>query len=159
MCGTAVFVISIGFNSGFGYYRRITLGSAKYTRYLGGKMRGLIAVICMAIALAGCASAPDQQRNAYIGAGVGAGVGALIGASTGGPPGAWAGAAIGAATGSVIGYLIRPEGCYFRNNRGELWQVPCEEARVRGEAACFYGRGLDGLQQIECPYLRRRRAA
>jgi hypothetical protein len=121
-------------------------------------MRGMIVAVCAAIFLSGCASAPDyqQQRNALIGAGVGAGVGALIGSATGGPPGAWAGAAIGAATGGVVGYLIRPEGCYFRNRRGELWQVPCEEAR--GAEGCFYGRAPDGLEQVECPYLRRRRA-
>ena len=121
-------------------------------------MRGVIATICIAGVLSGCAAAPDQQRNALIGAGVGAGVGALVGSATGGPPGAWAGAAIGAATGGFIGYLIRPEGCYFRNSRGELWQVPCEEARTRAEA-CFVGRGPDGLEQVECPYLRRRRGA
>jgi hypothetical protein len=121
-------------------------------------MRGFIAVLCMAVILSGCAAAPDEQRNALIGAGVGAGVGALIGSATGGPAGGWAGAAIGAATGGVIGYLIRPEGCYFRNSRGELWRVPCEEARTRTEA-CFYGRGPDGLAQVECPYMRRRRGS
>jgi hypothetical protein len=119
-------------------------------------MRRLIAVVCAAIFLSGCAAAPPEQRNALIGAGVGAGVGALIGSAAGGPPAAWAGAAIGAAAGGLVGYLIRPEGCYFRNVRGELWQVPCEEARTRAEA-CFYGRGPDGIEQVECPYLKRRR--
>ncbi len=124
----------------------------------GGNMRRLIALLCLAVVLSGCAAAPEQQRNALLGAGVGAGVGALIGSAAGGPPGGWAGAAIGAATGGVIGYLIRPEGCYFRNARGELWQDPCEEARTRAEA-CFYGRGPDGIEQVECPYVKRRRGA
>jgi hypothetical protein len=134
------------------------LRSKKYKTALGGDMRGFIAALCMAIVLSGCAAAPDRQRNALIGAGVGAGVGALIGSAAGGPPGGWAGAAIGAATGGFVGYLIRPEGCYFHNSRGETWQVPCEEARTRA-AACFYARGPDGLEQVECPYLKRRRGA
>ena len=95
-------------------------------------MRGLFVAICLAIVLSGCAGAPPEQRNALIGATLGAGVGAAIGSVTGGPPGAWTGAAIGFAAGGLIGYIIRPEGCYFRNRRGELWQVPCEEARARG---------------------------
>jgi len=117
-------------------------------------MRGLIAVICTAILLAGCASAPQEQRNALLGAAVGAGVGAAIGSAAGNTV---AGAVVGGVVGGVVGYLIRPEGCYFRNNRGELWQVPCEEARTRA-AACFYGRSPDGVETMMCPYGRDRRA-
>ena len=120
-------------------------------------MRGLIAAICIAILLSGCAAAPPEQRNALIGATLGAGVGAAIGTAAGGPTGTWAGAAAGAVVGGIIGYVIRPEGCYYRNKRGELWQVPCDEARSRAEA-CFRGRGPDGVEQVECPYMRRHRA-
>src|SRR5262249_117594 len=91
-------------------------GTYKY-RLMGGNMRGLIAVICTALLLAGCGSAPQEQRNALLGAAVGAGVGAAIGSATGNT---LAGAAVGGVVGGVVGYLIRPEGCYFRNNRGEL---------------------------------------
>jgi len=120
-------------------------------------MRGLIAAICVAILLSGCAAAPPEQRNALLGATVGAGVGAAIGSAAGGPTGMWAGVAAGAVVGGVVGYLIRPEGCYLRNSRGETWQVPCDEVRSRGEA-CFRGRGPDGVEQVECPYMRRHRA-
>ena len=120
-------------------------------------MRGLFVAICMAIVLSGCAAAPPEQRNALLGATVGAGVGAAIGAAAGGPVGGWTGAAVGAGVGGIVGYLIRPEGCYFQNRRGELWQVPCDEARARG-MACFRGRGPDGVEQVECPYMRRHRA-
>jgi len=120
-------------------------------------MRGLFAAICIAIFLSGCAAAPPEQRNALLGATVGAGVGAAIGAVAGGPVGGWTGAAVGAGVGGIVGYLIRPEGCYFQNRRGELWQVPYDEARARG-MACFRGRGPDGVEQVECPYMRRHRA-
>ena len=121
-------------------------------------MRGLFVAICMAIILSGCAAAPPEQRNALLGATVGAGVGAVIGSAAGGPPGGWAGAAAGAVVGGFVGYMIRPEGCYFRNRRGELWQVPCEEARARAEA-CFHGRTPDGVEVMQCPYTRGRRGA
>jgi len=111
-------------------------------------MRGLLLVCLAAITLSGCASAPDRDRNVLIGAAAGAGIGAVIGSASSGPPGAWAGAAIGAAAGGVVGYFVRDNACYFRNKRGEIWQVPCEDTRVRAEA-CFVG--WPGAQnQVDC---------
>jgi len=93
-------------------------------------MRGLLVVMAAALMLSGCAASPQRDRNALIGAGVGAGVGALIGSAAGGPPAMWAGAAIGAVTGGVVGSLVKDQACYYRNKRGELWQVPCDDPRV-----------------------------
>jgi len=114
-------------------------------------MRVFIVVAFAAMMLSGCAAMPDRDRNTLIGAGVGAGVGALIGSAVGGPAGTAVGATIGGTTGGVVGYLIRPEGCYFRNKRGELWQVPCEDRVVRSEA-CFAGHRHGELQQVSCQY-------
>jgi uncharacterized protein YcfJ len=117
----------------------------------GDKMLRFLVVALAAVVLSGCAAAPERDRNTLIGAGVGAGVGALIGSASGGPPGAWVGAAIGAASGGAIGYLVRPEGCYIRNQRGELWQVPCHGRIVRA-SACFVGNEISGRRQVPCPY-------
>ena len=113
----------------------------------------IIGICSAAILLAGCGSMPDRDRNTLIGAGVGAGVGAAIGSASSGPAGTLAGAAIGAVTGGVVGYIITPEACYFRNKRGEIWQVPCEDRRVRA-AACFVGHAPYDLRQVPCPYRR-----
>ena len=93
---------------------------------------------------------PDQQRNTLIGIGVGAGIGALIGSAvaTGGGSIA-AGAAIGGVTGGVIGSLIKPDACYYTNRRGELWQTPCGR-QPASAVACFYGKGPNWLEQIDC---------
>jgi uncharacterized protein YcfJ len=114
-------------------------------------MLGFPIVILAAIIVSGCAATPppDQTRNILIGAGVGAGVGAIIGSASGGPPGGWAGAAIGAATGGAVGSLVRPEACYMRNRRGEIWQVTCEDRRPMPEA-CFVGYSPDVLRQVPC---------
>jgi len=125
--------------------------SQKARRLTGGKMWRFLVVALAAVVLSGCAAAPERDRNTLIGAGVGAGVGALIGSASGGPPGAWVGAAIGAASGGAIGYLVRPEGCYIQNRRGELWQVPCHGRTVRAPA-CFVGNEISGLRQVPCPY-------
>lgn len=107
--------------------------------------------IALAIAiLPGSAAASDFERNILVGAGVGAGVGALIGSATGGPAGAAVGAAIGGASGGVIVFLIRPDGCFIQNRRGELWQVPCHGRTVRA-SACFIGNELSGLRPVACP--------
>jgi len=127
------------------------LGSLEWR---GQKMKSLVLVICVGMMLGGCAAMPDRDRNVLLGAGVGAGVGALVGSATSGPPGAWAGAAIGGAAGAAVGYLIRPEGCFIRNKRGETWQVPCEDRRVRA-AACFMGRDPNNLQEVSCRYASR----
>jgi len=113
-------------------------------------VRGLSVVALAAILLSGCASAPDRDRQALVGAGVGAGVGALVGSATSGPTGLWAGAAIGAVTGGVIGALVKPQACYYRNMSGELWQVPCTDQRVRYEA-CFVSDPLGGMSEMPCP--------
>ena len=114
-------------------------------------MLKLIGIAAAALLLAGCASMPDRDRNTLIGAGVGAGVGAAVGSASGGPAGTLTGAAIGAVTGGVVGYIITPEACYFRNKRGEIWQVPCEDRRVRA-AACFVGHAPYDLRQVSCTY-------
>ena len=123
----------------------------KKLRLIGGQMLRFLVVALAAILLSGCASMPDRDRNILIGAGVGAGVGALIGSASGGPAGAGVGAAIGGASGGVIASLIRPEGCYIRNRRGELWQVPCHGRTVRA-SACFVGNEISGLRQVPCSY-------
>jgi hypothetical protein len=120
----------------------------------GAKMWRILVVAVAAIMVSGCGSMPERDRNTLIGIGPGAGVGALVGAgvASGGTAIA-AGAIIGGATGGAIGYLIRPEGCYFRNRRGEIWQVPCHDLRIRAHA-CFIGHGPDDLQEVPCSYHR-----
>ena len=115
-------------------------------------MRGLIVGALAATMLSGCASMPDRDRNGLAGAAVGAGVGALIGSASAGPPGGWAGAAIGAAAGGVVGTLIKDNACYIRNRRGEIWQVPCEDQRIRA-TGCFVGGFSGTLNAVPCPRL------
>ena len=67
------------------------------------KARYSIALLALAIALAGCGTAPGER--AVSGAGIGAGAGAAIGAVTG--MGAGTGAAIGAAAGAATGGLTK----------------------------------------------------
>ena len=115
----------------------------------GNKMRRFLGVALATVVLSGSAAASDFERNVFLGAGLGAGVGALIG-SAGGPAGAGVGAAIGGVSGGVIVFLIRPDGCYIQNRRGELWQVPCHGRVVRA-SACYVGNELSGLRQVRCP--------
>ena len=115
-------------------------------------MRGLIVGALAATMLSGCASMPDRDRNGLAGATVGAGVGALIGSASAGPPGGWAGAAIGAAAGGVVGTLIKDNDCYIRNRRGEIWQVPCEDQRIRA-TGCLVGSFSGTLNEVPCPHL------
>jgi uncharacterized protein YcfJ len=103
-------------------------------------MRGFLVVTLAAFLLAGCASAPERDRNIALGIAAGAGAGALIGSAAGGPTGVWPGAAIGAATGGLIGALVKNEACYLRTKDGEVWQVPCDEQRYKRQA-CFIGPG------------------
>jgi uncharacterized protein YcfJ len=112
-------------------------------------MRGLLVGLFAAITLAGCAASPERDRNMMIGAGVGAGVGALIGSASGGPPGMWAGAAVGAVSGGVVGSLVRREACYFRNRRGEVWQIPCDNTRMDADA-CFVGNSPANASRVAC---------
>ena len=111
--------------------------------------RFLGAIALATVALTGTAAASEFERKVFAGAVVGAGVGALIGSAAG--PGAAVGAAIGGAAGGVIIFLIRPDGCFIQNQRGELWQVPCRGRTVRGASACFIGNELGGLHQVSCP--------
>jgi len=89
------------------------------------------------------AAASDFDRQVLLGVALGASVGALAGAGVG--------AAIGGVSGGVIAALIRPEGCYIRNRRGELWQVPCQGPTGRGASACYVGNDISGLRQVSCP--------
>jgi len=116
----------------------------------GAKMQRFLGVALATVLLSGSAAASDFERNVLLGAGLGAGVGALIGSATGGPAGAALGAAIGGASAGVIVFLIRPDGCYIQNRRGELWQISCQRA-VRSASACFVGNELGGLRQVACP--------
>jgi YmgG-like glycine-zipper protein len=109
-----------------------------------------LAIVVAAVTLAGCASTPTRDQTIVGGIAVGAGVGAAIGSAAGGPPGAWAGAAIGGAAGGIVGYLIQPEGCFYRNRRGEWWQVSCE-GRFPAKAACFTGSDIWGFREVPCP--------
>jgi hypothetical protein len=117
-------------------------------------MRALVLVVFAVGLLSGCSSVPERDRNTAMGILAGAGVGAAIGTATSGPTGTWVGAAIGGAAGGLVGYLIRPDGCFYRNRRGELWQVPCEGKFV-GNAACYVGNDIGGLRQVPCPNGRR----
>ncbi len=111
-------------------------------------MMKVLTVALAAILLSSCVGMPDRDRNTLAGIGAGAGVGALIG-TAGGPAGTWIGAASGAAAGGVIASLIRPDACYFRNRRGELWQVPCD-GPVVGAEACYVGNRDSRLQPVPC---------
>jgi YMGG-like Gly-zipper len=114
-------------------------------------MTRLLAVLVAAFMLSACASLPERESNILIGTGVGAGVGALIG-STYGPQGGWTGAAIGGAVGGLIGSVIRPGACYFRNRRGEIWQIPCEYPDTK-PTACFVSGWFGWRREVPCETL------
>jgi hypothetical protein len=109
-------------------------------------MRIFFAMLLGAFVLSGCTT---TDRNVLTGAGVGAGVGALIGLA-GGPSGPAIGAAIGGGVGGAIGYLVRPDGCFILNRRGQVWRVPCDGRRVKADA-CYTGNEIRGFQQVACP--------
>jgi hypothetical protein len=124
---------------------------------LGGLMRAFVVVVVAAFALSGCASMPDHQRKSLVAAGVGAGLGAAVGAATGGAGLAIAAGAVGGgAAGGIIAAYAGPHGCFYRNHRGELWKVPCEDTRVKAEA-CFVGRAPNLLEEVYCPWKRKGR--
>ncbi len=110
-------------------------------------MNKVLLAAVAALVLAGCSA---RDRNTLVGAGIGAGVGAIIGSASAGPTGGWVGAAVGGLTGGAIGSLVQPAGCYYRNRRGELWQVPCH-GRVAHASACYVGDAFGGLQPVRCP--------
>ena len=110
---------------------------------LGEMMKRFFGVALATVILSGSAAASDFDRQVFYGIAVGAG----IGAAAGGP----IGAAIGGASGGVIAFVIRPDGCYIQNRRGELWQVPCYRP-IRGVSACYIGGELTGLRQVSCPW-------
>jgi hypothetical protein len=113
-------------------------------------MQRFLGVAVATVILTGSAAASDFDRNIFIGTTLGAGFGAAIGTAAGGPAGMWIGATVGGAAGGLITYLVRPDGCYIRNQRGELWQVPCQRI-VRGASVCFVGNEVRGLQPVPCP--------
>lgn len=118
---------------------------------IGGGMRKVLVLTLIGALLSGCGAVPDVDRNSLMGSASGAAVGALVGSAVGGPPAAWLGAAVGSTTGGVIGYLIRPDGCFFENSKGELWQVPCDLQPARAEG-CYRGNEIRGLTEVSCPY-------
>lgn len=113
-------------------------------------MRRFLGVALATVVLTGSAAASDFDRQVFMGTLLGAGLGAAVG-TAGGPAGTWIGAAVGAGAGGAVAFLMRPDGCFIRNRRGELWQVPCRGAIVRGASACFVGNEVRGLQQVACP--------
>jgi hypothetical protein len=113
-------------------------------------MRRFLGVALATVILTGTAAAQQLERKVFIGTALGAGVGAAIGTAAGGPAGTWIGAAVGGAAGGMITFLIRPDGCYIQNQRGELWQISCQRA-IRGASACYVGNEIRGLQQVPCP--------
>jgi hypothetical protein len=118
---------------------------------MGAKMRRFLGVAVVTVILTGSAAASELERNVFFGTALGAGFGAAIGTAAGGPAGTLIGAAVGGGAGGLITFLVRPDGCYMRNQRGELWQVPCHGRLVRGASACFVGNEVRGLQQVPCP--------
>jgi osmotically inducible lipoprotein OsmB len=122
-------------------------------------MRTGLVVASLAVVLAGCGGMTDRDSKAFWGAAAGAGAGALVAtAATGGN--VLIGAAVGGAVGGTISYFIRPEGCFYRNARGEFWQVPCDQ-RIVGRPACFIGNDIVGYEPVDCPrrHVSRRTAA
>lgn len=118
-------------------------------------MRAFFGAVMAALLLSGCASMPDHQRNSILAAGIGAGAGALIGAATGAGPVAIAvGAAAGGTAGGIIAAYAGPQGCFFRNKRGELWKVPCNDPRIKAEG-CFVG-SPGSLEEVYCPWQHKR---
>lgn len=69
-------------------------------------MKGLmiVAVISTTLALSGCITPDDPNRNTKIGAGIGVLAGAVIGKQVGGDKGRTAGAVLGGGVGALIGY-------------------------------------------------------
>jgi hypothetical protein len=117
-------------------------------------MRAFIGVVMAALLLSGCASMSDHQRNSIAAAAAGAGLGAAIGFATAGTGVAIAaGAVAGGATAGVLAGYATPQGCFFRNKRGELWKVPCEDPRIKAEA-CFTG-SPGALTEVHCPWHRK----
>jgi osmotically inducible lipoprotein OsmB len=117
---------------------------------MGDKMRRFLGAALVTVALTGSTAASELDRNIFIGTALGAATGAAIGAAAGGPAGTWIGLAVGGAAGGMITYLFRPDGCYIRTPRGELWQTSCQRA-IRGVSACYVGNEVRGLTQIPCP--------
>lgn len=113
-------------------------------------MGRFLGIAIVTIILTGSAAAQELERKVFIGTALGAGLGAAIGAATGGPAGTWIGAAVGGASGGLIAFLVRPDGCYIRNQRGELWQISCQRV-IRGASACYVGNEVRGLTQVPCP--------
>ena len=77
-------------------------------------MRHTLAVIALALLLAGCAGSSRVDDRIAAGALIGGSSGALIGGLAGGTAGAAvAGGLIGAAAGAIIADATRPGWCYY----------------------------------------------
>lgn len=85
------------------------------------------AAVFASLALGGCASNTDSQRDRMlIGGGIGAATGAAIGAAAGSTAGAAvAGAALGAVGGGLIGIVTTPRNCIAHDRDGTPYQVRC----------------------------------
>src|SRR5262249_25100587 len=76
------------------------------------RMRKVLIIVVMALALAGCAN--GRQDRVLGGALIGGGTGAVIGGLAGRTAGAaFAGGLIGAAAGAIIADVTRPGWCYY----------------------------------------------
>ncbi len=47
-------------------------------------------------------------------------------------------------------YLIRPDGCFIENAKGENWQVPCDDLPAMA-TGCYVGNDIRGLHEVQCP--------
>jgi hypothetical protein len=89
-------------------------------------VRHVLAVIAMALVLAGCAGSRRVDDRVLGGALIGGGTGALIGGLAAGTGGAaLAGGVIGAAAGAIIADITRPGYCYYYDRRGRKRYVHC----------------------------------
>ncbi|OQM76959.1 YMGG-like glycine zipper-containing protein [Manganibacter manganicus] len=90
----------------------------------------IAAAMLLSLALAGCASTPQQQRTGT-GALLGAGAGALAGQAIGGDTkSTLIGAASGAAIGGIVGSATAPRGeemCRYRSSSGRVYTAPCDD--------------------------------
>jgi uncharacterized protein YcfJ len=84
----------------------------------------VIAMVGLALALAGCNTSSQSQRTVG-GAAIGAGGGALVGAAVGGGRGAAVGAMAGGVAGALVGRATTPNDCIFQDRNGRRFTGPC----------------------------------
>jgi hypothetical protein len=89
------------------------------------RMKKLLAVAAMGVALAGCSQYSRSDR-ALGGAAIGAGTGAVVGGlATNSAGGAVVGGVLGGAAGAIIGAETTPRACYGRDQYGNRYRVQC----------------------------------